>query len=61
MSKEKLSNLMKYQAELKSKAESKELPAKHASGDGKAYRAFLANELRLVGLKIESLKMAGGK
>lgn len=59
MSKEKLNNLVKYQADIKNKMEAAELPAKHVQGDGKTYRAFLANELRLVTSKIESLKMGG--
>lgn len=61
MSKEKLQSLIKYQTELKNKAEAKESPTKHAGDDGKSYRAFLANELRLVATKIEALKMAGLK
>lgn len=60
MSKEKLKNLTKYQFELKNKAESKVVPAKHANSP-ESYRAFLANELRLVATKLEALAQSGGK
>lgn len=56
MSKEKLTSLVKYQDQLKSKLEAKELPAKHVNSEA-TYKAFLSNELRLVTSKIESLKM----
>lgn len=56
MSKEKLLSLTKYYNELKNRSESKEVPSKHA-GSETTYRAYLANEIRMVTSKIETLKM----
>lgn len=60
MSKEKIQSLTKYQTELKNKSESKDVPVKHKENE-KTYRAFLANELRMVNSKIDSLKVLGIK
>jgi hypothetical protein len=60
MSKEAIQKLTKYQNDVKSKLESKDLPAKHVKRE-KNYRQFLERELKTVSNKIEALRMAGDK
>jgi hypothetical protein len=60
MSKEAIQKLTKYQGDIKSKLESKDLPAKHVNRE-KNYRQFLEREYKSVSAKIEALRMAGDK
>jgi len=54
MAKDKLSNLVTYQQELKYKLTGP-VPSKHTNHP-ETYKAFLKNELRIVESKIEQLK-----
>lgn len=54
MAKDKMSNLVTYQQELKYKLTGP-VPTKHTNHP-ETYKAFLKNELRIVEAKIEQLK-----
>jgi hypothetical protein len=58
MSKEAVLKLTKYQNDLKSRLESKDLPAKHKNREA-SYRQFLARELDSVTKKVDFLKVNG--
>lgn len=58
MTKEKLSSLIAYVENMKSKLADKNVPEKHKNGE-ESYRNFLRNEIRYHTLKIEAAKMAG--
>lgn len=55
MAKDKLSNLVTYQQELKYKLSSSQVSSKHKDHP-ETYKAFLDNELRIVNNKIQQLK-----
>lgn len=58
--KDKLINLIKYQTDLQDRIGSKIVPIKHINRV-KEYKAFLANELRLVTAKIEKIRLGETK
>jgi hypothetical protein len=60
MSKEVIQRLSRYQADVKSRIDSKDLPAKHKNREPQ-YRQFLEREYKTVTAKIEALKMSGDK
>lgn len=56
---DKLKALTKYQSDLKDRL-SNPTPEKHKNNP-KTYKNFLDNELRLVNIKLENLKLQGTK
>lgn len=56
MSKEILIKQVRYQTDLKSRLDSKDVPAKHKNREA-SYREFLSKELKAVTAKVEALKM----
>lgn len=56
MTKQKLTNLLKYQDELKNKLSSVLVPAKHV-GHPESYKLYLTNELRAVTATLDAAKL----